>query len=67
MCCLVACVQPCIPEDGHNDARNMLSYWFIDKSKLLHQVGLTNHFILFSNRYQVKDAQRYPPHKTVFL
>jgi len=22
----------------------MLSYWFINKSKLLHQVGLTNHF-----------------------
>jgi len=26
-------------------ARNMLSYWFINKSQLLHQVGLTNHFI----------------------
>jgi len=28
----------------------MLSYWFINKSQLLHQVGLTNHFeqLLFS-------------------
>ena len=25
-------VQPCTPEDGHNGARNMLSYWFINKS-----------------------------------
>ena len=25
-------VQPCIPEDGCNGARNMLSYWFISKS-----------------------------------
>jgi len=25
-------VHPCIPEDGHNGARNMLSYWFINKS-----------------------------------
>jgi len=25
-------VQPCTAEDGHNGARNMLSYWFINKS-----------------------------------
>ena len=25
-------VQPCTPEDGHSGARNMLSYWFINKS-----------------------------------
>ena len=25
-------LQPCTPEDGHNGARNMLSYWFINKS-----------------------------------
>ena len=29
---LCSCVQPCTPEDGHNGARNMLSYWFINKS-----------------------------------
>jgi len=25
-------VQTCTPEDGHNGARNVLSYWFINKS-----------------------------------
>ena len=25
-------LQPCTPEDGHNGARNILSYWFINKS-----------------------------------
>ena len=29
---LCSCVHPCIPEDEHNGARNMLSYWFINKS-----------------------------------
>ena len=39
-------LQSCTPEDGHNVARNMLNYWFINKSQLLHQFGLTNHLIL---------------------
>ena len=38
-------VRPYTPEDGHNGARNMLSYWFINKSQMLHQVGLKNQFI----------------------
>jgi len=25
-------VQPCTPEDGHNGDRNMVSYWFMNKS-----------------------------------
>jgi len=37
-------IRPCAPEDGHNGARNMLCQWLINKSQLLHQVGLTNHF-----------------------
>jgi len=25
-------LQPCTPEDGHNGARNMFIYWFINNS-----------------------------------
>ena len=45
-------VQPCTPEDGHNGARNILSYWFINKNIIVASS--------WSNKsFHIKDARSH--------
>jgi hypothetical protein len=39
-------IRSMIVEYGHNDTQNMLGKFICNKSKLLHTVGQTRHFIL---------------------